>query len=463
MNGIGKRICLLALSLLLAGGLWACGTASTTTTTASGSSGTTTASTTTAAPLSAAGEYAIDITDLGMPLVFYLQITENDTFQLSNDRTYAVDKGHGTVAHSENTWMLIYSDSTIDNMKTCTFSIEGGNLHFSTTLPYGASNIPASKEDENDPEIIYYLVGKTLRYSEYFGEYAGSHVVSAMGSEVTYEYSLTLASGCEYSFLSEFEMDGESYQYEESGSYAVTAGAIVLSLGETGETVSGTIVAGGDLVIGVKPSEMASRAERTLRFCTTSKYAGTYLGHFEGTVGAVSAESDTVLVLDKFGGYAYEAVDSLHGTYQESGTFAVTGTTLTLDPEGEASVRTGTLANYVLTVSLPVTSGDSAAVSVVAYGEPVQGTFGAEGTDSLENVYSCILVLNPDGTFEITVYDASETEVLADSGTFTVVKTTLVTLVLAGEDSSYSCAVSLTVLQVNVDLNEETVGFALGK
>ena len=62
-----------------------------------------TSGTTTETPeeTSIVGEYIIDITDLGMPLQFYLKIDEDDNFYLSPDRSYEVDKGHGIVGSSK--------------------------------------------------------------------------------------------------------------------------------------------------------------------------------------------------------------------------------------------------------------------------------------------------------------------------------------------------------------------------
>ncbi|MFA7560934.1 MAG: hypothetical protein WCY80_02380, partial [Candidatus Izemoplasmatales bacterium] len=82
-----------------------------------GCNGSTTETTTEPEEQSIEGEYSIDITDLGMPLVFYLKIDAESNFYLSSDRNYEVDKGLGIVGSSGDTYMLIYSDSTTEEPK----------------------------------------------------------------------------------------------------------------------------------------------------------------------------------------------------------------------------------------------------------------------------------------------------------------------------------------------------------
>lgn len=162
---------------------------------------------------SIAGDYQIDITQLGMPLVFYLRIDADGNFMLSPNTNFdpSESRGQGVLAESRGVYMMIYKEHTPDNPKTATFVLDGPNLLFQSTLPYGQSNIINTVEDPVDPEIVYTLTADTLALSEYYGTYVGSHSTQAMGSTIDYVYSLQLKAGLRYVFFSEFTMGGELY------------------------------------------------------------------------------------------------------------------------------------------------------------------------------------------------------------------------------------------------------------
>lgn len=422
----------------------------------------TTQSTTELEEQSIEGEYLIDITDLGMPLVFYLKIDAESNFYLSSDRTYEVDKGHGIVGSSGDTYMLIYSDSTTEEPKNSTFKIEEGNLEFQTALPYGSSNLPASKVDDENPDITYYLVGNALVYEDYYGEYAGTHTVSAMGTEVVYDYYLKLEEGRQFEFVSSFEMSGEPQEYTESGYYDMEGTELSLDLGS--ETVIGNFDGNMDLTIPIKASSMASREERVLRVATTASCANTYYGYYASYTGeTLDYEVDLVLVLDKFGGYVLTIDNSTSGETTETGAFTHVGQDLTFTPAVADDSYSATLANYVVNGEFLVDESTKDAVQL--YCQTVQGTFTAEGEDEQENQYTAELILESDGTFTFTVKDADEELIVDEVGTFTITKTMLTQLNLISEsENSYTMVISEVGLNVNVAVDEEkTIGFILQK
>lgn len=401
------------------------------------------------------GEYMIDITDLGMPLIFYLKIDAEDNFYLSPDRTYATDKGHGTVGSSGDTYMLIYSDSTAETPKTSTFEIEEGNLHFQTTLPYGSSNLPASKEDEVDPSIIYYLVGKVIVYEDYFGEYAGTHTVSAMGSEVVYDYSLKFEVGREFSFISNFVMGDEAYTYEETGFYDIEDDVVTLYLDDT--TVIGNFDE-NSLVIPIKASEMGTREERTLQLAVTAVCASTYYGYFDG-----ENPLNVVLELNKFGGYNFIKDNGVY-VVSESGSFTFDNGSLIFTPDGDENSYSGTLANYVLNASFVVDDLVGDREEITFYCETIQGEFLGETTDELENEYQASLTLYSNATFTLLVKKGEET-LIEQTGSFSVRRFMFVQLILTAEDETvYEMVISEVGLNVNFTLADETeIGFSLRK
>ena len=368
-----------------------------------------------------AGAYAVDITDLGMPLSFYLVISEDGTFQLTNQVTdgevSGAVKGSGKVGESDGVYMLVYDDSTAEASKTATFQVENGNLVFTQNLPYGSSNISANLEG---PEPIY-PTAKSMAYSEYLGVYAGSFAknVEAMGASIDYDYSLELTYGAEYTFTSSFTVMGEAQIYAQSGVFAVDNGKLTLTAAD-GAAYEGAISADGEIAITLPLSAMSKEGDAiTMQPATTADYAGSYYGIKAMAMGPMTMNINASLKLDMLGGYSYTAGMEGEEPYAETGTYApnADGTlTFTADADG-AEPQTGTLSSSdCLTASFRINAAVPNATEIVFYSGRVQGTFSAEEAEGQGAVGT--LTLNPDGTYHFTL-DQGGT-VTEEDGTFTV-------------------------------------------
>ncbi len=319
---------------------------------------------------SIAGVYQIDITNLGMPLIFYLRIDADGAFMLSPNTNFdpSESRGEGVIGESQGVYMMIYKEHTADNPKTATFVLDGPNLVFQSTLPYGSSHIMYSLEDPDNPDIVYLLTADTLADSEYYGTYAGGHSVQAMGSAIDYAYTLTLQAGLRYVFSSSFAMGGEVYTYSETGTWGVDGNQFTLyPVNE--DPVQGTINADGEIDIAIRPSEMAStRTEAQLRLATHADVAGTYVGEKVSPMYT----ADTTVVLDMFGAYSYSADVGMPEPYEESGSYDVSGTEITFQPEG-GTAYSGTLENMVLTGKFQIIES-MPGTDLVMYNDNILGT-----------------------------------------------------------------------------------------
>jgi len=404
-----------------------------------------------------AGIYQIDITRLGMPLVFYLRIDADGAFMLSPNTGFdpSESRGEGVIAESEGVHMMIYKEHTSDNPKTATFVLDGPNLVFQSTLPYGSSNIINSAEDPDNPEIIYTLTADTLALSEYYGTYAGSHSVQAMGSTIEYAYTLTLGAGLRYEFASEFAMGGEDYTYSESGTWDVDGDQFMLYPANE-DAVQGTITADGAITVGVRASEMArSRTESLLRIATHADFAGTYVG--KKATAMYTAEA--TLVLDIFGTYHYSADVGMPEPYEESGPYDVTGTEISFEPDG-GSAYSATLENLTLTGKFRVI-GNMPGTDMILYSEAVLGTFAGSATH--EDVeYSTVLTLNPNGSYELLISDDSGQAVIESAGTFQLQRGMTLMVVLSGMEPAPMCTVSEGGLNFSINLPGMTATSGMG-
>ena len=397
---------------------------------------------------SIAGLYQIDITNMGMPLIFYLQVDEDGNFMLSPNTDFdpAESRGEGQIGESQGVYMMIYAEHSADNPKTATFVLDGPNFVFQSTVPYGSSNIIFSAEDPDDPSIIYTLTADTLAHSEYYGTYAGGHSVMAMGSAVDYTYTLTLMAGLRYEFASEFAMGGETYTYAETGSWDIDGDQFTLyPAGE--DAVEGTVDADGAITIGVRASEMArSRTESVLRIATHADYAGTYSGKKVSPM--YTAES--TLVLDMFGTYEYSADVGMPDPFVETGSYDVAGTEIAFSPEG-GDAYCGALENLVVTGSFKVI-GNMPGTEMVLYSETVLGTFSGSATDEEEVEYNTVLTLNPDGSYDLLISDAEWQAVVESSGTLELQRGMTLMVVFSDLEPAPMCTISASGLNFSITL-----------
>lgn len=346
------------------------------------------------------GEYAIDLSNLGMALTFYLKIDEDNNFILSPNRQFTSDRGTGTIGELEGTYLMIYSDSTPEKSKTATFERIGHNLIFRSPLPYGTTNIMFEAVDSDDPEIVYHLMANKFVYEEYYDTYLG--FMNIAGED--YEYVLNLGPGATYHFASSSQGENPS-TYEESGHFRVHKQTIFIKPQE-GEELQGSITPEGGLNLLVKPSAEADPTESLLRVATTAKQAGTWYAQANG--------AEATLNLDYFGGYTFTVISS-EGKTVEKGTFTATQDTITFIKEGEVGEpKVAKKENYTFVADF---DGEW-----TFYDASIQGEF--TGATMVAEAYTATLKLNPDGSYELAIIDQGKEdeviELLRETGTFSV-------------------------------------------
>lgn len=375
-----------------------------------------------------AGEYELDGADLGMPIKWYIKITADGKFVISTNRNYTTLKGEGSVGGKDGTYMFMYADSTQENPKTATFTVEGKNLVFSTRVPIGSAGVDANHEEGKYP------TAKLIACEDILGSYLGEYEkVSAMAGTVLYSYELVLDYGLEYTFSSSFSMMGQEFVRVETGNFEVNGTEI--SFAATAVTFAGEPKDVPPAVVGsiadntIKApfflSAMASEPQEVeARLGVYAEYAGTYTGLYEKAMGPMVLSYKTVLKLDAFGGYQFSTISTADGEvdYTEEGTYTVADGkfAFTSSAEGAAAVE-GTLANYVMNVKFPISSMVPNAVDLALYAEEVSGEFSCTGVVNDKN-YVAHLVLQGNN-FVLTVgEEGTETPAYVAKGTFEIQK-----------------------------------------
>jgi hypothetical protein len=88
------------------------------------------------------GQYYVDLSPGGMPMIVFLEIRADESFELTNAFEGGDSRGAGVIAGLDGTYMLLY-----DNDSRATFTVENGDLVFSTNLPFGTVNIGFPDQD----------------------------------------------------------------------------------------------------------------------------------------------------------------------------------------------------------------------------------------------------------------------------------------------------------------------------
>lgn len=390
------------------------------------------------------GDYAIDLSKLGMALKFYLRVDPDNNFVLSANRKFSDNRGSGTIGELDGTYLMIYADSTQEKSKTATFERVGHNLLFRSSLPYGSANIQFEAVDEDDPERIHRLMADKFVYEEYYDTYLAFDTVEGLESE----YMLTFGPGAKYYYVSKYEVEDGSGVYEEKGTFKVSNKTIVLMPeGESG--MAGTIAADGGLELDVKPTAQADRAKILFRVATTAEHAGSWFAQNE-------AGGQASLELDYFGGYVFRAFD-VEKTLTEAGAFEVAAGTITFAQEGGEPV-TGTKEGYTLNASF---SG----VEWSFYDGAVQGVL--TGSTMVNEAYVATLMLHADGSYGLSIIDGDneDAELINEEGTFAIAAGPMSYMItLNSNDSNVSVGdIWSTGLNMTFEIDGTSYSFLLTK
>ena len=177
-----------------------------------------------------AGDYSIDLSALGMPIIVYLRIEEDGKFMFSGSAEFTADKNSGTVSKSSTGYLMVYStvNGSAANGETTKFTKESnGNLKFDGTMYYGSTKptSPMENEDTGKTEYLYavpYTEGGgeelvQLQNGVYYGTYTSTS--TGMGAGTVYEYYLTLRDDDNFTSFVSFSMGESTYYVYDYGTF----------------------------------------------------------------------------------------------------------------------------------------------------------------------------------------------------------------------------------------------------
>ena len=244
------------------------------------------------------GDYSVDLSEAGMPMVVYFQIKEDGSFLFSGKEDFSQEKSAGTVSKLSEGYVLLFSrvnGETVAAGKTCNITKDAdGGLSFDGTIPYGTANFASPMENDDGATIVIRAVplseggGTVNEYTVEAGTYYGTHSTSG-GMSTTYEYYLTLREDGKFTAFVTYSAMGQTMMGYDYGTYAVMGSACRMTSSvyddkESGEDLleSLTVDTEGVYTADVRMSRMASdTVEVTLEKLTESPK--TVVASYEGT------------------------------------------------------------------------------------------------------------------------------------------------------------------------------------
>lgn len=215
----------------------------------------------------AAGDYYIDLTELGMKLTIYLRITDDGSFKFSNTTEFEVDKSSGTVEKSGDEYIMVYTSvngkekSISDNLNSRFVKTDSGELDFTVCerIYYGSAGATTKSEENENAKLIAKPITSDYKVPEAKTDFkAGVY---------TADNGMTASFFDDGSYL--FFCYGEGGFNCEAGEYGVSTTQLALTP-QSGERISCTVVSGNELSLSA-PNGSGER--ETLTFKKTDNAA----------------------------------------------------------------------------------------------------------------------------------------------------------------------------------------------
>ncbi len=246
-----------------------------------------------------AGNYYINLTDLGMKLTFYLDLEQDGTFLFSNTLDFEVNKSSGTWQKSGDDYMMVYDSvngeekSVSDGLTTTFKALEDGSLDFTgenVCIHYGSATASTVGADDPDAKLIAYPVTDGYEEQEEGTDFQNGVYVSEDVEEggVTYSHAVSFYEDGSYLHFTAYEEDGQKRFVNETGNYSVSTTQLALEP-EGKDRVACEVVDDSNLKLSILPYAGAD-ARETMGFKKTD--AGEELLKFSGE-GSVKGSSET--------------------------------------------------------------------------------------------------------------------------------------------------------------------------
>ena len=307
-------------------------------------------------PIDVAGEYAIDLSEAGMPMTVYLQIKDDGAFMFAKDMEFTASKSDGKVSKlSGGGYMMLFLNvdgEAAASGTTCNFTKESdGSLAFDGTIPYGSGKFVSPTENNDGEMVTIFAVPATGEVEGNDntvepGLYYGTHTTEGM-MQTTYEYYLTIREDNKFTAFVAYAMGESTYFGYDYGECSAMGSACRMTSSvyddpesEEDLTEALTVDENGVYTADVQMSRMAKdTVEITVEKidAAPAEPVASYEGTHSVQMGAMATEFALTLDIYADGSYEFTASSSMGDPSTETGFIgietAMTGKGILL-PEG---------------------------------------------------------------------------------------------------------------------------------
>lgn len=223
-----------------------------------------------------AGDYYIDLTELGMKLTLYLRLDENGGFLFSPTLDFDVNKSSGTFQKSDGLYVMVYDsvngeEKSVSDGLTSSFEVmEDGSLDFSSCdcIYYGSATASAKSAEKPDVKLIAHPVAEDYEEADLTSPFQRGVYLAETSDEAGnhYHHAMTFYEDGTYMQMTYHMSDGHMTFFCEAGIYGVSTTQLALTPENTTDTSMGgriecTVVDDSHIEIAIL--ENADAAERT--------------------------------------------------------------------------------------------------------------------------------------------------------------------------------------------------------
>ena len=289
-------------------------------------------------PIDVAGEYAIDLSEAGMPMTVYLQIKDDGAFMFAKDMEFTASKSDGTVSKlSGGGYMMLFANvdgEAAASGTTCNFTKESdGSLEFNGKIPYGSANFSSPMTNDDGEEVVIVAVpatgevegnDNTVEPGLYYGTYTTEGMM-----QTTYEYYLTIREDNKFTAFVAYAMGESTYFGYDYGECSAMGSACRMTSSvyddpesEEDLTEALTVDENGVYTADVQMSRMAKdTVEITVEKidAAPAEPVASYEGTHSVQMGAMATEFALTLDIYADGSYEFTASSSMGDPSTETG------------------------------------------------------------------------------------------------------------------------------------------------
>lgn len=267
-----------------------------------------------------AGDYYIDLSDLGMKLTIYLRLTDDGKFIFSNTTDFEVNKSSGVYKTGSDDYIMIYetvngADKSISDGLTSSFFVDSdGNLDFThcEKIYYGSASATTTS-DSSDAKLKAVRITSDYKAPDTSTAFtAGTYTASVNGVS----YAATFYVDDTYLILITDSSNGSWSYYSETGTYGVNVSQLALTPAG-GSRAACDVISAQELSLSVPyVSDGLASDRQSLSFKKQdvkekiSSLSGT------GTVTGTGESFDVTVTIYSDGSYMSRA-----GSFMENGVF----------------------------------------------------------------------------------------------------------------------------------------------